>query len=79
MKQAFAEAYLRPVKKLKGGQPLQWMHTIKKDFKTINISTEEALKQTKDRKGYGKLMDRVMAKSLEEHPDVCSAESKTEE
>ena len=79
VKQAFAEAYLRPVKKLKGGQPLQWMHTIKKDFKTINISTEEALKQTKDRKGYGKLMDRVMAKSLEEHPDVCSPESKTEE
>ena len=44
VKQAFAEAYLRPVKKLKGGQPLQWLHTIKKDFKTINISLDATIR-----------------------------------
>ena len=34
---AFKEAHFRPLKKLRGCQPLNWLHTIKRDFKEINI------------------------------------------
>ena len=61
---AFKEALFRPPKKLRGGQPLNWLHTIKRDFKEINISLEEAIKLTKDRQGYKGIVDRAMAKSL---------------
>ena len=61
---AFKEAHFRPPKKLRGSQPLNWLHTIKRDFKEINISLEEAIKLTKDRQGYKGIVDRAMAKSL---------------
>ena len=44
-KLAFREAFFKPPKKLRGGQPLNWIHTIKKDFKTIKLSVEEAINQ----------------------------------
>ena len=36
-KLAFREAFFKPPKKLRGGQPLNWLHTIKKDFKNIDL------------------------------------------
>ena len=63
-KKAFKEALFRPPKKLRGGQPLNWLHTIKRDFKEINISLEEAIKLTKNRQGYKGIVDSAIAKSL---------------
>ena len=63
-KVAFREAYFRPPKKIRGGQPLNWLHTIKKDFKVVNLTIEQAIKITKDRQEYNGILDCVMAKSL---------------
>ena len=62
-KLAFREAFFKPPKKLRGGQPLNWLHTIKKDFKTIELSVEEAIKLSENRKGYKDAIDCLMAKS----------------
>ena len=35
---AFEEATNKPIKKVRGGQPLQWIRTIQTDFKLVNIS-----------------------------------------
>ena len=63
-KVAFREPYFRPPKKIRGGQPLNWLHTIKKDFKVVNLTIEQAIKITKDRQEYNGILDCVMAKSL---------------
>ena len=60
---AVREAFFKPPKKLRGGQPLNWLHTIKKDFKTIELSVEEAIKLSENRKGYKDAIDCLMAKS----------------
>ena len=62
-KLAFREAFFKPPKKLRGGQPLNWLHTIKKDFKTIELSVEEAIKLSENRKGYKDAIGFLMAKS----------------
>ena len=62
-KLAFREAFFRPPKKLRGGQPLNWLHTIKKDFKTIELSVEEAIKLSQNRKGYKDAIGCIMARS----------------
>jgi len=60
---AFREAFFKPPKKLRGGQPLNWLHTIKKDFKTINLSVEEAIRLSKNRQGYKNAIGCLMARS----------------
>ena len=76
-RKAFNEAYLTPVRKIRGGQPLQWLHTVKRDFKSINITIEEAIKLAEDRQGYQDIVNRVMVESL--HQEVSSEDSSTEE
>ena len=76
-RKAFNEAYLKPVKKIKGGQPLQWLHTIKRDFKSINMTLEEVIKIAEDRQGYQDIVNRVMVESLTK--EVDSEDSSTEE
>ena len=61
---AFKEAYLRPPKKLRGGQPLNWLHTIKKDFKNIDLTVDQAIKLTKNKKVFQSKIDCDMAKAL---------------
>ena len=77
---AFEEANVKKVKKLRGGQPLTWIRTVKSDFKTIDVSLGDAIKIAEDRKGYDELVYRVMAKSLSGHnPDDDSSEESSEE
>ena len=81
---AFEEANVKKVKKLRGGQPLTWIRTVKSDFKTIDVSLGDAIKIAEDRKGYDELVNRVMAKSLSGHsPDdlihLDSSEESSEE
>ena len=78
---AFEEANVKEVKKLRGGQPLTWIRTVKSDFKTIDVSLGDAIKIAEDRKGYDELVYRVMAKSLSGHsPDGDdSSEESSEE
>ena len=64
---AFREAYFRPPKKLRGGQPLNWLHTIKRDFKNIDLTIEQAIKLTKDRQSYKSKIGCAMAKASK-HP-----------
>jgi len=75
---AFEEATNKPVKKVTEGQPLQWLKTIQRDLKPVNISLEEAkrLAVKRDDTGergreYKNLVDRVRGRSIAgAFPDV---------
>ena len=42
----------KPVKKLKGGQPLTWLKTIERDLYSINLTLGEASNIAQDRDRY---------------------------
>ena len=82
---AFEEATNKPVKKVQGGQPLQWLRTVKRDLSIIDTSLEEAKRlavdsEDRDREGYKNLVRRVRAGSLNGlFPDVDDTEETSTE
>ena len=77
-RKAFDEANNKNVKKVRGGQPLQWLKTVDRDLKNIDSKLEDAIKLAGDRDLYKSLVDRVRARSLsEQFPEVT--EQLTEE
>ena len=57
---AYEEITQKPVKKLKGGQPLTWLKTIKRDIHSINLTLNKASKIAQDRdKYYQEIVIRV--------------------
>ena len=87
---AFEEATNKPVKKVRGGQPLQWIKTIQKDLKPVNVSLEEAKRLAVERddtgdgtgergREYKNMVDRVRGRSIAgAFPDV-DEETSTED
>ena len=64
-KKAYEEATKRPVKKLRGGQPLTWHRVIERDLNSINSNTKDAIHRAHDReKYYCEIISRVKAKAI---------------
>ena len=59
-KQALAEARKR-YKKLRGGQPLTWLRTIVRDFKSVGKTLSETIQIAKNRDEYMELVHGVMS------------------
>ena len=77
-RKAFDETNNKIVKKVRGGQPLQWLKTVDRDLKNVDSKLEDAIKLAGDRDLYKSLVDRVRARSLsEQFPEV--ADQLTEE
>ena len=61
---AYEEITQKPVKKLKGGQPLTWLKTIERDLHSINLTLNKASKIAQDRDKYQQeVVIRVMDKA----------------
>ena len=62
---AYEEVNNKPVKKVRGGQPLTWQKTIEKDLKVIGINLQTAVQKSQDRDLYQKLVARAMDEAQE--------------
>ena len=62
---AYEEVNNKPVKKVRGGQPLTWQKTIEKDLKIIGINLQTAVQKSQDRDLYQKLVARAMDEAQE--------------
>ena len=76
-KLAYEEVTKKPVKKLKGGQPLTWLKTIERDLNSINLTVEEARNIAQDRDRYLqevviRVRDEAESKSSQAHPEDSS-------
>ena len=69
---AYEEVTQKPVKKLKGGQPLTWLKTIERDLNSINLTVEEARNIAQDRDRY--LQEVVIRVRDEAEPKASPAE-----
>ena len=66
MRKAYEEATKRPVKKLRGGQPITWHRVIERDLNSINSTTKDAIIKAQDRENYqNNIVTRVKAKEKE--------------
>ena len=66
-RKAYDEATKRPVKKLRGGQPLTWHRVIERDLNSINSNTKDAIIKAQDRdKYFSEVVTRVKAKAIDE-------------
>ena len=76
-KLAYEEVTQKPVKKLKGGQPLTWLKTIERDLNSINLTVEEARNIAQDRDKYLqevviRVRDEAESKSSQIHAEDSS-------
>ena len=62
---AYEEVTTKPVKKVRGGQPLTWLKTIERDLNSININIQKAIEISKNRDSYHNIVFRVMDKAQE--------------
>ena len=54
----------RPVKELRGGQPLIWDRVIERDLNSINSTTKDAIVKAHDRNYQTNIVTRVKGKKL---------------
>ena len=65
-RKAYDEATKRPVKKIRGGQPLTWHRVIERDLNSINSNTKDAILKAHDRdKYYSEILTLVKVKAIE--------------
>ena len=76
---AYEESTKRPVKKLRGGQPLTWHRVIERDLNSINSTTKDAIIKAQDRENYQiNIVARMKAKAIQGLFPEADSESEEE-